>query len=100
MSIFGKEQVIPANIGINALCMNAIHTHDASGTLHIESPVKKDFTLGDFFAVWQKSFTKEQILDTKLAAENKVAITVNGKEADTFDETILNDKDQVVIEVN
>ncbi len=79
--------------------MNAIHTHDASGVLHVESPVKKDFTLGDFFAVWKRPFTKEQVLDTVLSSGQQVIVTVNGKEVATFDQTIMNDKDQIGIEV-
>ena len=30
----------------------ALHTHDASGIVHIESPDKRDYTLGQFFDVW------------------------------------------------
>ncbi len=97
MTLLGKAQEIPANIGITPLCMNAIHTHDASGVIHIESSVKKDFTLGDFFAVWQKPFTKEQVIDAVLLSGQKVSVTVNGKEVETFDQTILNDKDQIEV---
>lgn len=99
IKILGKEQEIPADIGITPLCMNAIHTHDVSGVIHIESPVKKDFTLGDFFAVWQKPFTKEQVIDAVLLSGQRTIVTVNGKEVDTFDQTIMNDKDQIGIEV-
>jgi sulfur carrier protein ThiS len=99
ITLLGKIQEIPANIGVTSLCMNAVHTHDASGVLHVESPVKKDFTLGDFFAVWQKPFTKERVIDTVLLSEQQVIVTVNGKEVDTFDQTVMNDKDQIGIEV-
>lgn len=99
ITLFGQRQEIQANIGVTTLCMNAIHTHDASGVLHVESPVKKDFTLGDFFAVWKRPFTKEHILDTVLSSGQQVIVTVNGKEVATFDQTIMNDKDQIGIEV-
>jgi hypothetical protein len=56
--IQGQEQVIPANVGITSTCMNHLHTHDDTGRLHVESPVRARFTLGDFFAVWEKPFTK------------------------------------------
>ena len=29
-----------------------IHTHDASGIIHIESPDKRKYTLGNFFDIW------------------------------------------------
>ena len=41
--INGQQQVIPANTGITEACMNSIHTHDATGKLHVESPILKDF---------------------------------------------------------
>ena len=97
--ILGKEREIPEDIGIKPMCMNAIHTHDDTGVIHIESPIKKDFTIGDFFAVWQKPFTKSEVIDTKISADEKMVVSVNGKEVDSFDETIMNDGDQIVIEV-
>ena len=94
----GTPQIIPANVGINTLCMNAIHTHDATGVLHVESPVKKDFTLGDFFAVWKKEFNKNQILDYKTDSTHSLTVTVNGKLVDTYENTIMNDQDNIVVE--
>jgi hypothetical protein len=95
----GKDVEVPANIGIQTLkgCLHALHTHDNSGTLHVESPVQKDFTLGDFFAVWGKAFTKDQILEYKADDTHKVTMTVNGKESTDFENLLLKDKDQIVI---
>lgn len=95
--INGEEQIIPAEIGIQPTCMNSLHTHDATGTLHVEAPEKRDFTLGDFFAVWQKPFSQNELLDFKADATHKVSLTVNGAEVDTFENTILNDLDHIVI---
>jgi len=33
-------------------CFYQIHNHDASGRLHIESPVPVNYTLGNFFHIW------------------------------------------------
>ena len=96
--INGVDQKIPANIGITSVCMNSIHTHDDSGTLHIEAPVKKDFTIGDFFAVWDKQFNKNQVLDYKADSTHIVTISVNDKLVDTFENTVINDVDKIVIE--
>ena len=95
--INGKEHVIPANIGIQPGCMNSLHTHDASGTLHVEAPEKRDFTLADFFAVWNQPFTPDQILDYKVDATHQIRVTVNGAQVDTYENTILRDKDQVIV---
>src|SRR5947209_1562386 len=37
--INGQDQVIPAGIGVEASGDLPMHTHDDSGTIHIESPV-------------------------------------------------------------
>lgn len=94
---YGQLQEIPADIGVNNICMHPLHTHDASGKIHVESPEKRDFTLGDFFAVWNKTFTKDQILDYKVDETHIIRETVNGKEVTTFENTILNDLDEIVI---
>jgi hypothetical protein len=93
----GQKQVIPAEIGITDTCMNSIHTHDDTGTLHVEAPEKRDFTLGDFFAVWGKTFTKDQILGSKADATHTISVTVNGQAVDTYENTVLRDLDQIVI---
>lgn len=93
----GERVTIPENIGINPTCMTAIHTHTADGIIHVESPEERDFTLSDFFAVWEKPFSKEGVLDFKADATHRIRMTVNGTEVDTFENTILRDRDQVVI---
>lgn len=95
--INGQQQEVPANIGIGLSCMNSIHTHDNSGTLHIESPEKRDFTIADFFAVWGKTYTKDQILDYKVDQTHIIHETVNGVEVKDYENTVLRDKDRIVI---
>lgn len=95
--INGQAQEIPANIGVIAGCMNPLHTHDATGKIHVESPEERDFTLGDFFAVWNKTFTKEQILDEKADETHIIKETVNGNEVQDYENTILRDGDRIVI---
>lgn len=95
--IDGEQQSIPADIGVKPACMNALHTHDASGTLHVESPEKRDFTLADFFAVWGQTFSKDQVLQSAVDGTHHIRVTVNGTETDTYENTILRDKDQIVI---
>jgi hypothetical protein len=52
--IDGQPVTVPADIGINATeqYLAPIHTHDATGIIHVESPVVRDFTLGEFFDIW------------------------------------------------
>lgn len=93
----GVQQTIPANIGISFTCMHPLHTHDASGEIHIESPTRRDFTLGDFFAVWGEHFSQNQILNYTADASHTVTETVNGVPVETFENTVLRDGDQIVI---
>ena len=53
--IDGNPRAIANDVGIpNEDCMRPIHTHDASGVLHIELVDKDDVaTLGAFFEIWR-----------------------------------------------
>jgi hypothetical protein len=58
----GTDVPIPAGIGINFRgCSDlVVHTHDASGVIHIElsqTDKNANYTLGDFFKVWSGSFS-------------------------------------------
>jgi hypothetical protein len=49
----GKHEPVPALIGIyDGQFLTELHTHDASGIMHLESPTKRRFDLGQFFGVW------------------------------------------------
>ncbi len=95
--INGQALTLAEGIGIKSGCMNPLHTHDATGKIHVESPEKRDFTLADFFAVWGKTFTKDQILEYKVDDKHSIQQTVNGKVVDDYENTILRDGDQIVI---
>lgn len=97
ITIDGKDQPIPSGIGIKNGCMNPLHTHDEPGVIHVESPEPRDFMLGDWFAVWGKAFTKDQILDAKVDEKHSIRVRVNGQEVDTFEQTVLRDAEQIVI---
>jgi hypothetical protein len=93
----GQKQVIPANIGITSDCLHPIHTHDDTGTIHVESPEQRDFILGDFFAVWGQPFSKDQILSYKADANHQIIMTVNGRLNTDYENLVLRDLDQIVI---
>lgn len=56
----GRRVAVPAGIGIAASAgfISPLHTHDASGVVHVESPDVRTFTLGQLFGVWGVRFTK------------------------------------------
>ena len=46
---------VPAQIGIENTCLYGLHTHDTSGTIHVESPIVANYTLGEFFDIWNQT---------------------------------------------
>jgi len=96
--IKGEEQPIPENVGIvSPVCFRPIHTHDGSGTLHIEFPKVRDVRLGEFFTVWEKQFNSNQIFDFQNGPEGQVKMLVNGRENAEFENYIMKDLDQIII---
>jgi len=78
--------------------MTSLHTHTPDGLIHVESPEKRDFTLGDFFAVWEKPFSSDAVLDYVADETHSIRVTVNGEAIDTFEDTVLGDGDEIVVE--
>lgn len=53
ISVDGSPVTVPAEIGIDeGRGISAIHTHDTSGIVHVESPTVKTFRLGQVFTEW------------------------------------------------
>jgi hypothetical protein len=75
----GQQRRIPAGAGIAAPrlaehlttglfmdnspegCLYWLHVHSNDGILHIESPVHKTFTLGQFFDIWGQPLSSHQV---------------------------------------
>ena len=110
--IKGEEQFIPPNIGINigsnmdnqisGMRMSPTHTHESDGTIHLENnrPWQKPetLTLGYFFKVWGKNFNSSCIFEYCNGENGNLKMTVNGKENFEFDEYMMHDKDEIIIE--
>ena len=56
----GRPITVPALIGINQQeqFLSPIHTHTPDGIVHVESPTRRTFSLGQFFDVWGVRFTQ------------------------------------------
>ena len=72
----GAARQIPAAIGIpgaqaqntptgpyiaSGSCFYWLHTHAADGIIHIESPVHRSYTLGNFFDIWGQPLGPDQV---------------------------------------
>jgi hypothetical protein len=86
----GKPRALPGGIGIPASvvqqttqgpealggqCIYWLHTHAPDGIIHVESPTRRVYTLGNFFDEWRQPLSSDQIAGTK----GKVTAIVNGK---------------------
>jgi hypothetical protein len=99
----GKPITVPKNIGIDSSLykdhsldkygmqgMAPLHTHDDSGTIHVESTVKRDYTLGEFLNIWGG-------LDVNAKT---VKATVNGKPVSDYRNILLRDREQINLVVS
>jgi hypothetical protein len=97
---------IPANIGIiPEKCIYWLHTHDNSGLIHIESPIKRNFTLGQFLQIW-KLFDNSDIVH-KIADDRingNISIHVNYPHNNTsvmtdYSDLVLKDQDRILLNI-
>jgi hypothetical protein len=85
----GAARQVPAGIGIpgaqgqntptgtfidSGSCFYWLHTHAADGIIHIESPVQRTYTLGEFFNEWGQPLSATQVGP----ARGKVTAIYNG----------------------
>ena len=54
----GKEEAIPAGIGIEPGCTRELHTHEPDGEIHIEAAKDWGYKFSDFLSVWGKSLER------------------------------------------
>ncbi len=87
----GQARAIPYGIGIGppieglntaagpfvtvGKCFMWLHTHALDGVIHIESPNRRTYTLGQFFAVWGQPLSTTQVGP----AHGKVTTFYDGK---------------------
>jgi hypothetical protein len=77
----GTPVPVPADIGIATAAgtISPLHTHDTTGVIHIESPVKFPFSLGQFFSEWQVSLAADHVGSLKSGGDKELRAYVNGK---------------------
>jgi hypothetical protein len=77
----GRPVPIPPNVGQPAgkRCIYWVHTHTPDGIIHIEAPLNRSFTLGDFFIVWGQPLSRTQAASARAAKGQTLRVWVNGK---------------------
>lgn len=98
--INGQNYTVPALIGITNSCLYWLHTHDETGIIHIESPVNRTFSLGQFFDIWKQKFSNNQIFNNTANSTNPLNIYVNGTNVPSgtnFKDIVLHAHDIIAI---
>ena len=75
----GQKVAVPQDIGIPGNCLYWLHTHDTSGVIHVESPVQRQYTLGNFFDVWGAPLSRRKVLGFDAGQSEPLRVYVNGK---------------------
>lgn len=77
----GKAVNIPPNVGQPAgkRCIYWLHTHTPDGFIHVEAPLDRSFTLGDFFTVWGQPLSPTTAASANLAKGESMKMWVNGE---------------------
>ncbi|HEX6809659.1 MAG TPA: hypothetical protein VF118_16855 [Gemmatimonadaceae bacterium] len=98
----GKSVEVPYNVGrpSDAPCLYWLHTHTPDGIIHIEAPVNRSFTLGDFFDVWVQPLSRTEAAGAELAKGEAMKVFVDGRVYAGDPRAIkLGDHTDIVIEV-
>jgi hypothetical protein len=98
----GTPMIIPQNVGIDVSLwkdhsidkygmqgMAPLHTHDTSGTIHVESNTNRAYTLGQFLDIWGGLSLNGKI----------VKATVNGKPVSDYRNILLKDGEQISLDI-
>jgi hypothetical protein len=98
----GRRVTVPADIGISqaANCLYWLHTHDTDGFIHIESPVKRTFTLGEFFDIWGPDLSWTKAASMSAPHGGRLSIWVDGNRWHGSDPRaiVLHDRETIVIQ--
>ena len=96
----GQKITVPQYIGIdeNAQTITALHTHDTSGILHIESAEDTPFKLGQAFTEWGQPLSATQVGPVAIGPDKTVKLIVIGKEvAGDPAQYVLKSHDEIVV---
>jgi len=119
--INGQNVTIPAAVGIvnpqyqngiarGGTCFEPMHTHDVSGVIHIESPGNTNYTLSEFFQIWNGTdhlghsvmingvphpivFSQTDILGFRADSTHRIVLLVDGKPSSEYQSLVLNTMD-------
>jgi hypothetical protein len=95
----GLLRPLAANIGLDPAksLESSMHTHDATGIIHMEAPHPFNYRLGDFFSVWGVKLGPAQVGGLKGAGGDRLHFYLNGKPFGNPAALVLHKDDSIVI---
>lgn len=77
----GKPVAIPEDVGrpLAGQCLYWLHTHTPDGIIHVESPALREFTLGEFFDIWDQPLKRTDVAGAKPRPGETVKVYVDGE---------------------
>jgi hypothetical protein len=95
----GKRVPVPSQIGIDAGngFIAPLHTHDATGVIHMEAVETYPFKLGQFFDVWGVKFGDRQIGAYRDDGQRTLQVYVNGKRISDPVDYVMRKHDRIVV---
>lgn len=98
ISIKNKPYLLTKPLGHDyGNCLHEIFVNDSSGKVFVKTNKKESFTLGQFFDVWNKTFTQSQIFSYQVSSTDTLLVYVNNKPVSTYRNTIIKPNDQIRI---
>ncbi len=79
--IADRPITVPAGLGIDLARQRIapLHTHDASGVIHIESQADIPYTLGQLFIEWGQPLSARQVGPQRVASGEVLRVFRNGQ---------------------
>lgn len=110
VTINGQPFAVPTNLGtpqgpwldhsldhFGVTGMSPLHTHDASGMIHVESNKIRDFTLREFLAIWGKQLDASQVPGHQVDPGHRATMIVDGVERTVTDDVVFANGQQIQI---
>jgi hypothetical protein len=95
----GKKETVPAQIGIasSGSFISDLHTHDATGIMHVEAEQVRSFSLGQFFAVWGLRLDRNCLGSLCQSGDKQLRAWVNGTPVPGDPTRIVLDEHQEIV---
>jgi hypothetical protein len=95
----GKRVTVPSQIGIDprGTLLASLHTHDATGIVHMESVQKYPFTIGEFFDIWGVYFSNDQIGSYRPGNGKVLQTWVDGKQVKDPAKYVMGPHDVIIV---